>query len=245
MSILKTHIIPLVLISLMGCDNTESPDVSAYKSYTAIVLEGEKVDTAFMFVSYADRGATVNTYTNGIIDKCSELVIWANVSGSVNTNIPGTYILSYTADDSLGVPLAPASRTVHVVENSSNFLSGVYKVAFTCTAISGSDKPIVTSENYTAVVNPANGKGHFQLLPLNIGPEQVIPQASLNGNTMSVGFFSANYASFESTGTLSPSKNTFTIESWAQRHYPSTNFYCKNVYSKLITIKTEPVVDKK
>lgn len=237
----------LFLISLMSCDSTEETDVSVYKNYTEIVIEGNKVDTAFMFVNYTDQGATVNTYTNGIIDKCPEQIIWANVSGSVNTNIPGTYILNYNADDSAGVPLAQVSRTVHVVENSSNFLSGMYKVTCTCTATSGSNKPIVTTENYTAVVNPANGRGHFQLLPLNIGPEQVIPQASLSGTTILVGHFSANYHYPNSTagGTLSPTKNTFTIETGFQRYSPATIFVCKNVYSKLLTIKTSSITDQK
>ncbi len=247
MSVLKIHIILLLLISLIGCNNTESSDVSPYKSYTEIVIEGNKVDTAFMFVNYTDQGATVNTYTNGIIDNCPELVIWANVSGSVNTNIPGTYILKYTADDSLGAPLAPASRTVHVVENSSNFLSGMYNVACTCTTIAGANKPVVTTENYTAVVNPSNGRGHFQLLPLFIGAEQVIPQASLSGTLINVGYFGANYHYPNSTasGTLAPSKNTFTIETSFQRYSPPANYICKNVFSKLLTIKVNPESDKK
>lgn len=237
----KIYTIPflLLLISLMSCDNTEATDASANKSYTEIAIEGKKVDTAYMFVPYADQGATVKSYTDGIINNCPELIIWASVAGSVNTNIPGTYILNYTADDSLGAPLAPVSRTVHVVENSSNFLNGLYAVSCTCTAASGPKKPIITTENYTAVVNPASGRGHFQLVPLNIGAEQIIPQASLSGTNISVGYFSANYHYPNSIagGTLSPAKNSFTIETEFQRYSPATMFYCRNIYEKLLTIK--------
>jgi hypothetical protein len=212
---------------------------------TFLVLEGKKVDTAFMFVSYLDPGATINKYVNGLIT-CPENVIWANVTGSVNTNIPGTYILNYDGKDSLGNTLAPLSRTVHVVENSSNVLVGMYTVAFTCTAVSGSDKPIVTSGNYTAVVNPASSQGHFQLITLNIGAEHVIPQASLSGTAIGIGYFSANYHYPNSTasGTLASSKNTFIIESKFQRYSPNTIFSCKNVYSKLLTIKEPDALNK-
>jgi hypothetical protein len=236
----------VVLTSLQGCDDGMKEYVALPPDSCFLALEGNKFDTAYMFVNYMDPGATVNKYLNGMIT-CPENIIWANVSGSVNTNIPGKYILRYSANDSLGNPLAPLSRTVNVVENSSSFLSGLYKVACTCTAISGSNKPIITSENYTAVVNPASGRGHFQLITLNIGAEHVIPQASLSGTAIGVGYFSANYhyPNCTSSGTLSPSKNTFTIETKFQRYSPNTIFYCKNVYSKLLTIKESDASNKK
>ena len=242
----KKHILSLLLIAItMQSCNDDDAVVYEHPDSSVLILEGNKVDTAYMFVQYQDPGATVNKYVNGRIN-CPENVIWANVSGSVNTNIPGVYILNYSGEDSLGNVLAPLSRTVHVIENSSNFLSGIYKVACTCTATSGSDKPIITTENYTAVVNPANGRGHFQLLPLNIGPEQVIPQASLSGTTILVGHFSANYHYPNSTagGTLAPTKNTFTIETGFQRYSPATIFVCKNVFSRLLTIKKSEVTNK-
>ncbi len=233
----------LLVILLPGC-NEDASTIAEQPDLSILVLEGKKNDTAYLFVPYTDEGATVNKYFNGTI-RCPELVIWANVSGSVNTNMPGTYVLEYNASDSLGVPLAPISRTVQVIENSSNFLSGIYKVACTCTAITGSDKPIITTENYTAVVNPAKGMGHFQLVTLSIGPEHVIPQASLNGSVINVGYFGSNYTHFNALGTLSDTKNAFTIETQIQRYSPATRFLCKNVFTKLLTIKTNTETNKK
>ncbi|MDZ4664493.1 MAG: DUF5011 domain-containing protein [Bacteroidota bacterium] len=232
------------LLLFSGCG--EEVDLDGLKNEinnsNVLILEGKKVDTAYMFVPYIDPGAIVNKYIDGAIT-CPENIIWANVSGSVNTNIPGVYTINYSGTDSLGNTLPPLSRTVHVVENSSNFLSGVYKVACSCTVVVGTNKPVVTTENYTAVVNPANGMGHFQLIPLNIGSEQVIPQASISGSAIGVGYFSANYHYPNSTasGTLSPTKNTFTIETNFQRYSPAANYICKNVYTKLLTIKTNTV----
>ncbi len=126
------------------------------------------------------------------------------------------------------------TRTVHVVENSAGFLNGNYNVACSCTAvIAGSATTSVTADNYTASVTSGSENNSFELSMLRIGPEYVKPSSSLKGYAISMWYFNTDYHPNSSvSGTLSPTKNTFTIESKTFPYSPLMTYKCNNIYSK-------------
>jgi hypothetical protein len=72
-----------------------------------ITLNGDSTIQVVKGSSYVDSGATV-------VDNSGESIN-ANVSGTVDTEITGTYVLTYTAADSSGNAASPVQRTVIVV----------------------------------------------------------------------------------------------------------------------------------
>ncbi len=229
-----THLIFFIL-TLASC--AEETEYTTLSEPTRIILDGQKLDTAYLLTTYKDPGATYFEDRDGI-KNCNEYGVVTDITGSVNTNVPGTYYLTYNAQDSLGKPLTPITRTVVVMESATNFLTGLYDVSCTCTATSPDQKPTVSTENYTAMVNPGPGKNDFEIITLQVG-DKILPRCSLVGDKMYVGFFTASFdwSASGGTGTLSPSKDSFTIETSAQRFTPTIKYNCTNVYSRLVTIK--------
>jgi len=234
----KIAIVFLLAFSLMNCENEEiktDPENTNAVS-PVIVINGKKIDTACLYSNYTDRGANVFEDKDGI-PNCNDRTLVSDVMSTVNTNLPGTYFITYKAIDSLGNPLTPATRTVHIVENSAGFLNGRYNVACTCTAIiAGASSPTVAMGNYTAIVQPGAINKRFELVALNIGREKVIPYTRLNGNSIDAGYFSSDYASSSVSGTLAPTKNTFTIESTMYPFSSKVIYRCKNVYTKQLIL---------
>jgi hypothetical protein len=226
----------VLLLSAASC--SDEPEIATLPDPTRIVLNGRKLDTAYLFTTYRDPGASYFEDRDGT-KNCNDYGIVTNVTGQVNTNVPGTYYLTYNAQDSTGTPMPAVTRTVIVMEGATHFLNGLYTVACTCTATAPGSKPVVTSQNYTAVVNPGVEKNQFEIITLDIGGEKIIPRSTLEGEHIYVGYFTANFdwTCSSGSGTLSPSKNSFTIETTAQRFTPAIKYICTNVYTKLVTIK--------
>jgi hypothetical protein len=239
MMVLKTHIFALSLaaISLWNCEQEETKtDATAPASDTVspvIAIIGKKIDTAYLYAAYQDQGAGVLDDKDGI-RTCTDFTLGSEITGSVNTRLPGTYFLNYNASDAAGNPLATVTRTVHVVENSAGFLNGNYNVISSCTAvIAGSSNPTVTTENYTATVTSGIVNDGFELSMLKIGTEYVTHWTSLKGNAIDVRYFSLDYhQSSTASGTLSATKNTFTIESKAYLISSPLTYQCENIYTK-------------
>lgn len=202
----------------------------------AIILNGNKVDTAYLYSQYNDHFARVEEDTDGVLN-CDDHTLITNSTGSLNMQLPGTYYLHYNANDSRGNALAAATRTVHVVENGTTFLNGSYDVACTCTAVAGAISNI-TSHNYTATVAPNPTKHHFDLIGLHIGAERISSDATLNGSSIEIGFFSPDYDHTNSkiSGNLSATKNSFTIDSKFYRYAPRIIYDCRNFYTRQLVI---------
>jgi hypothetical protein len=240
--IIKISVVVILFVSILFWmrDQEESKDFTATqiaKPSAIINIEGKKNDTAYLYATYKDLGASVFEDIDGIAN-CNEFRLVSDITGSVNTKLPGTYFIHYNAKDASGKSLPTATRTVNVVNNSAAFLNGSYNVACTCTEVSsGLHKPTVTANYYTALVTTGSANNSFELAPLNIGLEKIIPYNTfLNDRFIEVNYFSPEYASCNASGTLSPTKNSFTIESIAYPYSRKIIYTCKNVYTKRLVL---------
>lgn len=182
---------------------------------------------------YDDPGVIILDERNGRLS-CSD--IRPEVTGYVNIRSPGVYYLHYRATDASGNTSTAVTRTVHVLPNNTNALTGIYNVICTCsTLIAGSLKPTVTTHTYITAVSPGAFKNSFDASALKIGPLDVVPSMFLTGNAISVSFY-LSLSDFDcntsTTGTLSAAKNSFTIESTVHKWSPVITYHCVNVYRK-------------
>jgi hypothetical protein len=201
-----------------------------------IQLEGKTVDTTYLYAPYKDPGAGVLADVNGQL-RCSCIPV--EITGTVKTQLPGTHFLDYDAMDASGNRAATVTRTVHVVENSAGFLNGVYDVVCSCTTVAaGSTTSAATTKSYVAVVSTGEVNNSFRLVALDIGSEEVVPWTFLKGNSIEVSYFNAEYDLHSIlSGTLSPAKNTFTIDSKVSKYSPVLMYTCKNIFTKRLIIK--------
>jgi hypothetical protein len=83
-------------------NDTEAPTIS---------LNGANPLTVECHTSFTDPGATA-------VDGCAGSFA-ASASGTVNVNVPGTYLITYTASDPSGNSATPQIRTVNVVDTTA------------------------------------------------------------------------------------------------------------------------------
>ena len=94
--------------------------------------------------------------------------------------------------------------------------------------------PLITTDNYTAnVVTSGTANNKLQVSALKIATEYITPSIYLDRTLIEVSFFSPDYDSKVSTGTLSATKNAFTIETVNYLWDASKVYKCKNVYTKI------------
>gem|GEM_PF-4614992 len=125
-------------LSFSGAPSDTTPPV--------ITLTGSAMVTVAWGSSYSDAGATATD------DVDSSVTV--NSSGSVNTAVPGTYTITYTASDVAGNAATPVVRTVTVSAPSStpgaDGLSGLLRYAF------GASGPNDTVTKPTTTVSGGN-----------------------------------------------------------------------------------------
>jgi hypothetical protein len=224
MKVFSGFIVCLVLL-LYACadEKTERRQTRASDTIPAFIeLMGSKIDTAYLDTYYRDPGGYA-------IDETESVELKA--TGRVNTSVPGTYYLDYDYIDAAGNNATTVTRTVQVVENSAGFLNGNYTVACSCTAnIAGTSNATITATHYTAAVLPYPANNRFELVQLKISSEYVIPLSFLSGNTIHLEFYRNSDAL--ASGTVSSSKNSFTIETQVYENPPMVTYKCKNIYTK-------------
>lgn len=227
----------LLIGSVLSCSYPDFSEASAVKFQDTVqpivTVNGNTVDTAYLYTPYHDGGGRLFDDKDGILN-CNDHTLITKSEGEVNTNVPGTYYLKYSATDSLGNTIGSATRTVHVVENSINFINGSYNVSCTCTAVSPSVKTIETVESYTTLVIPENENNRFNIGSLEIGREKIVASALKTGTVLNAHCFSADYHVIEFSGTLDAAKNTFTIESTVYPYSPRVTYKCRNVFTKAL-----------
>lgn len=222
-SVLKNCFLALVVFFMFCCEEKESiTDIGAPE------IKGIKlIDTAFLNTQYKFQKDAFDVKRGCIVVKAT---------GEVNTALPGTYTVNYNYTDDKGNKAATVNGTVCVVENSTGFLSGTYKVECNCVSQSlHTSKQVAFSDTYTTTILPFPEKNRFEIMALNIGAEKVIPLTSLIGDDIKVEIY--NYPGSVSTGTLSKSKNSFTIESEVRQIATEKIYQCKNIFNKQLIEK--------
>lgn len=244
-----TFLIPVLLGLTFSCERAvdNDPSTPAYKDSIPPVLHlnGESIDTAYLYTKYADPGVKL------LDEKAGDLFIYTEgiveTHGEVNTRLPGTYTITYSARDAAGNAAIALTRTVNVVENSTTFLNGNYTVACTCTILpQGSSTPSMVSSTYTAAVLSSPRRDQFQISRLNLGPVNVMPGAHLNGSSIDLDYYDRelNYTDGSEKiykNVLSPSKTSFTIETSVMPWSPLVTYHCINIYSKNLSIQAQVV----
>jgi hypothetical protein len=112
--------IALLSVTLTGCDENDTAEVSSITSYPVFVMEGDEISSIVSSGSaYVDPGVTATENGEDIE---------VTVSGSVNPSVPGVYTLTYSASNSDGFN-GNVTRTVVVTAEdvSGTDLSGDYK----------------------------------------------------------------------------------------------------------------------
>lgn len=184
-----------------------------------VIYISKMVDTAFLNTFY--NSETVE------VEPCEGVT----VTGKVNTSRLGTYYLDHDYTDAFGNRAATVTRTVHVIQNPAEFLNGFYEVVCTCTITQNeSPKTTTLTENYTARISSSPLKDHFELVSLKINSEYAIPVSSLHGNDIQIGFYRNTDA--KNSGTLSASKQSFTIDTESGGGKPDSKYVCKNSFKK-------------
>jgi hypothetical protein len=97
----------------------KKPDTSA----PVITMNGAASQTVSLQGTYSESGATANDNKDGAITP--------TISGKVNVNHTGTYIITYRATDAAG-NIGTATRTVIVVNDVAS-MSGIYNCSGTTT----------------------------------------------------------------------------------------------------------------
>lgn len=237
-------LIPILFYLCSSCELVEDNRMLLNSSRDSIppVLQfnGAAHDTAFLFTRYTDPGVKL------MDEKAGDLFIYregrVETDGEVNTRLPGTYTITYSARDAAGNAAIALTRTVNVVENSTAFLNGNYTVACTCSILpQGSSTPSIVSSTYTAAILSSPRRDQFQISRLNLGPVNVMPGAHLNGSSIHLEYYDRelNYTDGSEKvykNELSPSKNSFTLETGVMPWSPLVTYHCKNVYTKQIHV---------
>jgi hypothetical protein len=245
-------LLPFLSCLALSCELIESKDVGSDTSQDTIPpvlrFNGAALDTAFLFTRYIDPGVKL------MDEKAGDLFIYkegkVETNGEVNTRLPGTYIITYTAKDAAGNSAIALTRTVNVVENSTTFLNGNYSVVCSCSVLpQGSTTPSLVSTTYTAAVLSTDRRDGFEISRLNLGPVNVMPGAHLNGSDITLSYYDRdlNYTDGSEEvfkNTLSASKTSFTIETKVMPWSPLVSYHCKNVYTKKMSIGLQEVHTK-
>ena len=98
-----------------------------------ICLVGANSFTVECHTTFADPGAVAT-------DLCDITLTASTASGNVDINIPGDYVITYSASDSSNNPATPVTRTVHVVDTTPSVpnLTILPTVTGQCSAAIGS-----------------------------------------------------------------------------------------------------------
>ena len=112
----------LWILSLDNAGNTTITRSNVFNldnTIPVLTLNGSSSVELLAGSTYTDAGATASDNINGNIT--SSIVM----SGSVNINVPGTYILTYNVSDASGNAATSVTRTVTITTNINLIISGI------------------------------------------------------------------------------------------------------------------------
>lgn len=113
---MKKNILNLTAIALIATTLVYTGCKKEDTTAPVITVTGGETQTVILNSSFTDQGATATDDEDGEITP--------TVSGSVNVDLVGTYVLTYTATDAAG-NVAEATRTV-TVRNEADIYEGTY-----------------------------------------------------------------------------------------------------------------------
>lgn len=130
----NTNVVGSYVLTYTVSDGTHTTSVNRTVNVVdttapVITLNGANPMTVECHTSFTDPGATASDGCAGSFP--------ASASGSVNVNVPGTYIITYNASDPSGNPAIPVTRTVNVVDTTA---------------------PVITLNGFTPSMWPPNHK---------------------------------------------------------------------------------------
>jgi hypothetical protein len=162
------------------------------KTAPEITILGSNPLTNECHSAFSDPGATANDAGAGPVS--------VTTTGSVDANLPGTYTLTYTADDGHG-NTNTATRTVHVVDS----LAPVISWSFTNLVLSA-------DTNCQAFMPDVTGTNYILASDACAGANMVITQSPTNEATLSLGTNEVVIAVGDGNGNTAYSTNTIVVE---------------------------------
>ena len=165
-----------------------------------ITRTGSETSTVAWGSSYSDAGATATDN--------KDTSVTVNSSGSVNTAVPGTYTITYTASDAAGNAATPVTRTVTVSTPSNtpgaDGISGLLRYAF------GANGPTDSVTKPTASVSGGN-------LVLTA----IVRTNQTNPSLMVVGQWVTNVSQFTNTSVVTSNTISGSTNGVSQTNVPA------------------------
>lgn len=109
---LGTHTITLTVTSSGGGSDDDDVQITIADTIAPVItLNGANPMTVECHTTFVDPGASASDGCAGSFP--------ASASGSVNVNVPGSYMITYNASDPSGNAATPVTRTVNVVDTTA------------------------------------------------------------------------------------------------------------------------------
>ncbi len=215
LAILSFALVASSLFLVSSCDDDNDDSTSP-----VITLSGDLVMTIEVGGTFTDPGATATDDEDGSVS--------VTVSGTVDVNTAGTYMLTYSATDAAG-NTSTKQRTVYVSHSKTNIV-GTFEGSGSCTTDSpygpytlGAYSSSITPRTGTNFTIKLNNFGDFGTqwdvdaeITGNTGMEIDIPQQTAYGLTLQ-GSGTINSAGTEISFTYSITDGTYTdncTETW-------------------------------
>lgn len=184
-------IIFLLLTTIIACKKRD-------KEKPVLTLIGNVADTLFIGEAYYDKGASVEDNK----DKPAEINV--KVSGEINNNKAGIYVLKYSAQDAAKNRADTIFRTV-LIRLKNSFLQNNYNTTETLNT---------STKTYTTTINAIADQRHvsLQFILAGFNPIQLNGQLSDNTNqTITIPSQIINNKSYYGSGSIDEYGNTINL----------------------------------
>lgn len=191
MKVLNSLILLISILFTISCSKDDSNSSSSPQGpKPTVTLNGEAKDTLSLNQQYVELGATAID-ANG-----TDISSSINISGAVDYNKTGLYVLKYTATDSKNVTSDPVNREI-LVKNDAEYLVGVYTATHKCSSSSVNTDDFQTTISvstetnnkiFFSKLNPVSGQIEANVSGIGVN----IPQA-----------FDQNNNQYSGNGTIS------------------------------------------
>lgn len=184
---------PVTTTSTTSTSTSTTTSTTTLYSIPVITLIGAATITLTTGESYVEYGATAYDSIDG--DITDDLVI----TGSVSTEVEGTYYIYYNVTNSLGVPAVEVIRTIIVI-SSATILATLYSKAY-----------YENETNYSPVYL-TQARSYLEAELISLGVVTNGGYAGLSSMTITPGYSATLYANGDLTGSsVSVTSNAFFL----------------------------------